>query len=225
MRILAVSDEECPALWDQYRPGRLDGYDLILSAGDLKADYLSFLVTMAHAPLLYVRGNHDEGYTRRPPEGCDDIDGQLVIYRGLRILGLGGCLQYRPDAPLQFTEKQMARRIARLRIALQRAGGVDLVVTHAPPLGWGDGEDLPHRGFESFLKLLDRYRPALWVHGHVHLRGWPLPQRELVCGGTRIVNASERYALELPDRPYAPADRHVLRYVTRHREPDERAFP
>ena len=57
MRILAVSDEECPALWDHYRPGRLDGYDLIVSAGDLKADYLSFLVTMAHAPLLYVRGN------------------------------------------------------------------------------------------------------------------------------------------------------------------------
>ena len=69
MRILTVSDEECPALWDHYAPGRLDGYDLILSAGDLKADYLSFLVTMAHAPLLYVHGNHDEGYSRRPPEG------------------------------------------------------------------------------------------------------------------------------------------------------------
>ena len=120
MRILAVSDEECPALWDYYRPGRLDGYDLILSAGDLKADYLSFLVTMAHAPLLYVHGNHDEGYARRPPEGCDCIDDRLVVYRGWRILGLGGCLQYRPDAPLQFTERQMARRIARLRLALLR---------------------------------------------------------------------------------------------------------
>ena len=224
MRILAVSDEECPALWDHYRPGRLDGYDLILSAGDLKADYLSFLVTMAHAPVLYVHGNHDEGYARRPPEGCDCIDDQLVIYRGLRILGLGGCLQYRPDAPWQFTERQMARRIARLRFALLRAGGVDLVVTHAPPLGLGDGEDLPHRGFLCLKALLDRYHPLYLVHGHVHLRGWPLPARELNYGSTRIVNVSERYDLELPDRAYAPVDRYALRYITRYREPESKTY-
>ncbi len=219
MRILTVSDEECPALWNQYRPGRLDEYDLILSAGDLKADYLSFLVTMAHAPVLYVHGNHDEGYCVHPPEGCDCIDDHLVVYRGLRILGLGGCLQYRPDAPLQFTERQMARRIAKLRFALLRAGGVDVVVTHAPPRGLGDQEDLPHQGFQCFHKLLDRYHPALWVHGHVHLRGWPMPERELVYGPTRIVNASERCALDLPNRPFPPADRYNLRYVTRHRDP------
>ncbi len=225
MRILAVSDEECPALWDQYRSGRLDGYDLILSAGDLKADYLSFLVTMAHAPLLYVHGNHDEGYSRRPPEGCDCIDDQLVIFRGVRILGLGGCLQYRPGAPWQFTERQMARRIAKVRLALFRAGGVDLVVTHAPPQGLGDEEDLPHRGFACLKALVDRYHPQYLVHGHVHLRGWPLPERELIYGSTRIVNASERYVLELPDKPFDPADRNALRYVTRHREPPDTPWP
>ena len=221
MRILTVSDEECPALWDHYQPGKLDGYDLILSAGDLKADYLSFLVTMAHAPLLYVHGNHDEGYSRRPPEGCDCIDDQLVVYRGLRILGLGGCLQYRPDAPWQFTERQMAKRIRKLRLALLRAGGVDIIVTHAPPRGLGDEEDLPHRGFVCFQKLLDRYHPLCLVHGHVHLRGYPLPDREIAYNGTRIVNASERYVLDLPDRPFKPEERYALRWVTRHREPEE----
>ena len=223
MRILTVSDEECPALWDHYAPGKLEGYDLILSAGDLKADYLSFLVTMAHAPLLYVHGNHDEGYSRRPPEGCDCIDDQLVVYRGLRILGLGGCLQYRPDAPWQFTERQMAKRIRKLRLALLRAGGVDIIVTHAPPRGLGDEEDLPHRGFVCFQKLLDRYHPLCLVHGHVHLRGWPLPDRELLYGSTRIVNASERFVLELPDRPFDPAGKYALRYLTRHREPEDQA--
>lgn len=220
MRILAVSDEESPALWEYYRPGRLDGYDLILSAGDLKAAYLSFLVTMAHGPLLYVHGNHDEGYPAHPPEGCDCIDDQLVVYRGLRILGLGGCLQYRPGAPFQFTERQMARRIARLRLALWRAGGVDILVTHAPPMGLGDGEDPAHRGFACFQTLLDRYHPLCLIHGHVHRRGYPLPERELVYGDTRIVNASERYVLEVPDRPFAPAKRNDLQWITRHREED-----
>ena len=196
MRILALSDEECPALWDHYQPGRLDGYDLILSAGDLKADYLSFLVTMAHAPLLYVHGNHDEGYNRRPPEGCDCIDDQLVIYRGLRILGLGGCLQYRPDAPWQFTERQMARRIRKLWWKLRRAGGVDIVVTHAPAKGCGDADDYAHRGFECLLKLMDRWQPKYLVHGHVHMNYKKAP-RILRRGETTIINAYERYILEL----------------------------
>ena len=66
MRILAVSDEEYKGFWDYYRPGKLKDYDLILSSGDLRADYLSFLVTMARCPVLYVHGNHDDGYATRP---------------------------------------------------------------------------------------------------------------------------------------------------------------
>ena len=68
MKILIVSDEECPALWDYYVPGRLSEYDLIISCGDLKAEYLMFLVTMARCPVFYVRGNHDSHYDRTPPE-------------------------------------------------------------------------------------------------------------------------------------------------------------
>ena len=56
MRILALSDEECMSLWDYYTPGKLNEYDLILSCGDLKPAYLSFLVTMGKAPLFYVHG-------------------------------------------------------------------------------------------------------------------------------------------------------------------------
>ena len=102
MKILAVSDEECPALWDHYVPGRLAEYDLILACGDLKASYLTFLVTMSRARLLYIHGNHDGSYESAPPEGCDDIDGRLVVYNGVRILGLGGCLRYHPG-PYQYT--------------------------------------------------------------------------------------------------------------------------
>ena len=96
MKILAISDEECPALWDHYQPGRLREYDLILSCGDLKASYLSFLVTMARCPVLYVHGNHDTLYSKLPPEGCDCIDDHIVTFNGLRILGLGGCRRYHP---------------------------------------------------------------------------------------------------------------------------------
>ena len=167
MKILAISDEECPALWDYYTPGRLDGYDLIISCGDLNAKYLSFLVTMAKCPVLYVHGNHDVNYDQVPPEGCDCIDDHIVVYNGVRILGLGGCRRYHPG-PHQYSENQMKRRIARLSWTLKRKGGVDIVVTHAPPAGLGDDEDPAHWGFQALVDLLDKYQPPILVHGHVH---------------------------------------------------------
>ena len=217
MKILAIADEESPALWDHYMPGRLDGYDLILSCGDLKADYLTFLVTMGHARLLYVQGNHDGSYEVKAPEGCDCIDDQLVVYNGVRILGLGGCLRYH-DGPYQYTEKEMRRRISKLRFALRRAGGVDIVITHAPPRGLGDREDPAHMGFEALRDLIDRWHPSYLLHGHVHLRYDHSLPREQVYGGTRIINASERFVLEIPDVPLKdPKNKGRLIWKTRRK--------
>ncbi len=196
MRILAVADEECPALWDYYTKGRLDDIDLILSCGDLKADYLSFLVTMAHAPVLYVHGNHDTSYASFPPEGCDCIDGKLVVVNGLRILGLGGCRRYHPGEH-QYTEREMRRRIRKLRFQLWRSKGVDIVVTHAPPAGLGDADDPAHRGFESLVMLIDKYQPRYLLHGHVHLRYGTKQFHQR--GATQIINVGQRITLDIPE--------------------------
>lgn len=220
MKILTISDEECPALWDYYAPGKLAEYDLILACGDLNAKYLSFLVTVARCPLLYVPGNHDVNYDQVPPEGCDCIDGHIVTYNGLRILGLGGCRKYHPG-PHQYTEAQMRRRIAKLHWKLRRLGGVDIVVTHAAPEGLGDAEDRAHWGFESLRKLLDKYHPLYLVHGHVHISyGHDIP-RVIDYNGTKVINAYERYVIEIPDRPVKTRQLNQVIYKTRLREPDE----
>ena len=198
MKILCIADEELTIFWDSYVPGRLKEYDLILSSGDLKAAYLSFIVTMARAPLMYVHGNHDTGYAVTEPEGCDSIDGEMVEYRGLRILGLGGCLWYRPGAH-QYSEKEMRKRIWKLRWQIAKYGGVDIVVTHAPPRGVGDGEDRAHQGFESFLELMDTYRPRYLLHGHVHLSYGRDRTREREYHDTKVINVCEKYVLEIPD--------------------------
>ena len=196
MKVLLLADRESPYLWDHYRPGVLKDYELILSAGDLRAEYLSFLVTMGRSPLLYVHGNHDGGYMHDPPEGCDCIEDRLYVYKGLRILGLGGVPDY-SGGPHQYSEMRMRRRIWKLRWKIRRAGGVDIVLAHAPAVGYGDGDDYAHRGFDCFLKLIDRYRPAYFIHGHVHLNyGHGIP-REMERNGTKIINAYERWELEI----------------------------
>ena len=202
MKILLVSDEEDIELWTHYEPGALDGLDLILSAGDLKADYLNFLFARADCPVLYVRGNHDGSYKEHPPEGCYCLDDKAVKVKGLRILGLGGSMRYN-DGPCQYTERQMARRVRRAGRKIRRLGGVDLVLTHAPAKGWGDMDDLTHRGFECFLQLIDKWKPAFFVHGHVH-PGTDVSVRR--CGSTVMINAFGKYLLDteappLTDRP------------------------
>ena len=200
MKLLLLSDKESEYLWDYYRPGRLKDIDLILSCGDLSSKYLSFLVTMAGRPLLYVHGNHDKTYDQHPPEGCDCVEDRLVTVGGLRILGLGGSIRY-SGGPHQYTERQMARRVRRLRYRLWRAGGVDIVLTHSPMLGYGDGEDYAHQGFESLLALVDKYHPQYLINGHVHaIYGCHLP-RVLQRGETTIINAYERYVLDLENPP------------------------
>ncbi len=219
MKILAVSDQECPALWEYYTPGKLKEYDLIISCGDLNSSYLSFLVTMARCPLLYVAGNHDVRYQVKPPEGCNPIDDHFVVYNGIRILGLGGCRKYRPG-PYQYTETQMRQRIRKLKFQLWRNKGVDIVVTHAAPEGLGDAEDPAHWGFAALRSLLDQYHPQYLIHGHVHTNyGHNIP-REIDYNGTRVINAYERYVFEIPDRKVLVKDLDQVIYKTHFRQND-----
>lgn len=201
MKILAIADVESKAFYEHYRPGKLREYDLIIACGDLSVSYLEFLVTMARCPLLYVHGNHDERF-RREPEGCICIDDSFYVYQGIRIVGLGGSYRYR-DGQYMYTERQMRRRIARLRWKIWRHGGFDILVTHAPARGINDFDTLSHRGFDCFVKLLDRYRPRYFLHGHIHRNyGVDIPRRT-VRGETTILNAFEAYTFEYEteDRP------------------------
>ena len=184
-----VADEECRYFWES---------DLILSCGDLNSEYLSFLVTMGRAPLLYVHGNHDTNYENRPPEGCMCIEDVVFRYGDLRILGLGGCRKY-SGGPHQFTEKQMATRIRKLRFKLWRHKGVDIILTHSPVRDYGDDDDLPHRGFECFWALLEKHKPRYLVHGHVHMNYGHDRPRVIRYGETDLVNGYERYVIDLPD--------------------------
>lgn len=195
MKILLVADEPCKALWDYYDGERLKGIDLILSAGDLPPQYLSFLVTFSNCPLLYVHGNHDGVYARKNPDGCIDIDGKVYHYEGIRIFGLGGSMYYN-EGPHQYKEKEMASRVRKARFSLMRSHGFDILLTHAPIRGINDQDDLPHRGFQVFDTLLEKYKPKYMVHGHVHMNYSYNVPRTIVHRDTTVINAYERFLLD-----------------------------
>lgn len=196
MKILFVSDEECEAYWDYFRKEDFAGIDLIISCGDLNASYLSFLATMNSVPVLYVRGNHDDKYEKSPPEGCICIEDTIYEHEGVRFLGLGGSYRYNPGTN-QYTEAEMKKRVRKLWLQLRRSKGFDVLVTHAPAFGVNDENSLSHRGFDTFNKLIEKYKPILFVHGHVHMRyGRKFPREDWI-GDTKVINASERYIVEI----------------------------
>ncbi len=219
VRVLAVSDEVSHAL--QGDLGTLRGARLILACGDLPADYLSYLMDALDVPLVFVPGNHDAdmsgyrvsragltlraGLPARPPwpQGGVNADGRVVDVAGLRVAGLGGCLRYE-RGPHQYTERQQWRRSLALRRRARRrrrrdGRGIDVLITHAPPRGVGDSDDLAHRGFSCYHGLVAALQPATLLHGHVYPHGATAGGGRL--GRTVVRNVVGLHLIDIAARP------------------------
>lgn len=196
MRLLAVSDMEDEALVAQLASRSMPPVDVVISCGDLRPGYLDYVATMANAPLAYVRGNHDTDDRGYGVMGGTALDLRVVRMGGLRIAGLDGSVAYR-EGIVGFSEGEMWRRAIALAIRAKLVGGVDILVTHAPPRGYGDLEDLPHRGFVCFNWLLEFLKPKLMLCGHVHLNYGLIARERIHQTGVKIVNAYSSVVLDV----------------------------
>lgn len=181
MKILAVSDRVLDKLYSGTIRQTYSDIDLMIGCGDLPFYYLDFLTSAIDAPLVYVRGNHDEGpqyavdgRVWRDVRGGVDIHGKVVARKGLILAGLQGSMRYKAHADYMYTEAEMRRVVAQLVPRLlwnrQRLGrALDVLVTHSPPFGIHDRSDLPHTGFKVFLSFLRLFKPRYHLHGHVHI--------------------------------------------------------
>ncbi len=178
---------------------RYSDVDLIVSCGDMPAAYLDYISSVLGKPLLYVRGNHDEMYSVEPPGGID-LHNNYFEYKGISFIGLEGSVQYN-NGPIQYTQQEMRLKVLQLAPRLRynrwrRGYGVDVFVTHSPPKGIHDADDLPHQGFDAFLDFLSWYRPRYMIHGHVHT--WD--RRKVVdtqYKHTRVLNINPYYLLTI----------------------------
>jgi Icc-related predicted phosphoesterase len=199
MQILAVADVIEPRIYNESIKEWLSTVDLLVSCGDLPPHYLDFLMSTLSVPLVHVIGNHcvadhDIMTKRCSPEaypGAYNLDGRVVEFNGLILAGLEGSPLYNMG-PHQYTEQQIAWKLLKLSPALLReklntGRYLDVMVTHAPPRGIHDNQDLAHKGFESLLGFIDRFKPALLLHGHTH-RYDPTLATFTHHGSTDIIN-------------------------------------
>lgn len=220
VRVLAVADEVVPSLCDT--AVRNLEPELVLAAGDLPWDYLESLSSCLNVPVVFVPGNHDpEVLTSRMsrgdlyfedglpvdsprPWGAINADQAVIDVAGLRIAGLGGCVRYN-EGTNQYTQSQYGRRAKKLLRQVRRVPGegVDVLLTHAPPLGLGDEDDRCHVGIEALYAVLESLQPTWHLHGHIHPYGMHKPDRQL--GPTIIRNVIPWQLIDIEPQPAAPA--------------------
>ena len=208
MKVLAISDEVVPQVYDPGIKTRFGDVDLVLGCGDLPPHYLEFVATMLRVPVYYVMGNHDcamddQGEREIRPGGCVDINQTVVEHRGLRVAGLEGCMRYKPG-PHQYTQLEMRYNALALGTRMLwkrpfRRPRLDILITHAPPLGIHDGRDQCHTGFYVFLQIMERYQPRYLLHGHSHIYDRSQPTMTQYQH-TIVVNVYPYRVLEIPTR-------------------------
>ena len=216
MKILCVSDQIDPLVYTNTLKQRYADVSLILSAGDLPMDYLDFIISTLNKTLFFVFGNHHtDDYSHFHKSACDIydvhddydthssgavyIDEKVRYEEGTIIAGLGGSMRYNRGEN-QFTDFQMFIRMFKLIPALVinriiRGRYLDILLTHASPLGIHDKKDRCHRGFKCFLWFMRVFRPKYLVHGHIHL--YDLSElRTTRYYDTMVINAYSHYIID-----------------------------
>jgi len=199
MRIVCISDTH--ALHDRVR---VPEGDLLVHAGDLssrgtEAEIRAFdawLGRLPHPHKVVIAGNHDFAFerdaeARRLITNATYLQDEEVTLGGLRIWGS-------PWQPRFFDWAFNLDRGAPLAVKWAKIpAGIDVLVTHGPPMGTLDrtsGGQLV--GCEALEDALARIRPRLHVFGHIHEAAGRLDR-----DGTIFVNAS---TCDLRYRPVHP---------------------
>ncbi len=195
MRIVCLSDTH-----DLHGDLAVPDGDLLLHAGDATMSgtpqqieaFDDWLARQPHRHKVVIAGNHDWGFQRTPARArsllrhATYLEDSLAEVDGLRIWG----------SPWQPWFYDWAFNLERgPQIAAKWAlipDGIDVLVTHGPPLGILDrtsrGEAV---GCADLLAAIDRVRPRLHVFGHIH-EAYGRLERD-GCLFVNASNCSERY--------------------------------
>jgi len=206
MRALTLSDQVVPFIYSPLVKQHFQDVDLILACGDLYYYYLEYVFNALNVPLFFIRGNHDSvieygsAEQRTDPHGGIDLHCRHYCHQGLLLAGIEGSIRYR-NGPFQYTQSQMWKNVLGLIPGLMinrlRYGRyLDVFISHAPPFGIHDCPDLPHQGVKAFYWLITTFKPAYFIHGHIHLYQ-PNSSGETRVGNTRIINTYGFRRIEL----------------------------
>jgi len=188
MRILVVSDlhgdlNSVERAYKIYRP------NLILCCGDwgdpdqVAESALTTLVDLV--PIYTTFGNHDPLELLARLRNRDDSalllgQGEVFEIEVLRLAAIGGIWAKSHAKPHYVTDADVAAAAARIA----RSGPIDILLTHACPIGLADlAPSGRHGGQRCFLDAFKVISPRLHLCGHLHLA-----QEHILKDGRKVIN-------------------------------------
>ena len=202
MRIIAISDTH-----GLHEALAIPEGDVLVHAGDVTSHgaveelvaFNEFLGRLPHRYKLVIAGNHDWCFEQQP-ELCARLLTNAIYLQDAAITIEGVKFYGSPWQPW-FMDwafnlprgPELARRWARI------PEDTDILITHGPPLGFGDRVGGEERvGCEDLLRRVREVRPKLHLFGHIHEDGGLWAE-----GATTFVNVTSDYCMRAPQ---------VLRY-------------
>jgi Icc-related predicted phosphoesterase len=185
--------------------------DILIHAGDITRrgamdelrDFDAFLAELPHRHKVVIAGNHDWCFQRKPRPAraalkhAIYLEDEAVEIEGLKIYGSPWQPWFLDWAFNLPRGPELGERWAKI------PDDTEILVTHGPPLGFGDRTFRGDRvGCEDLLKRVREVKPSLHIYGHIHEDGGIFEE-----GGVKFVNAttaecaSGPVVIEYPGRP------------------------
>ena len=166
-----------------------NGIDIVITLGDLERHDLLGLTLVGGIPKIGVYGNHCSG-NYMDEIGIVNMHNTTWEYKGLSFGGIQGSVRYKdnPDA-IMFTQEEASGLLADFP-------GVDVFISHCPPRGINDEDELAHQGFEGLRRYIERTPPKVLLHGHTYPSEDSLVTQH---GPTKIEYVYKWRIVDLPD--------------------------
>jgi Icc-related predicted phosphoesterase len=188
MHILVVSDlhgdlDSADRAISRYRP------DLLLSCGDWgdpdEVAQPAMAAFLDVVPIYTTFGNHDPLELLKQLKNQDGssvllAQGVVQEFGGLRLASIGGIWAKSHAKPHYVTDADVAAAAARIA----QSGSVDILLTHACPVGLADlTPSGRHGGQRCFLEAFQSVAPRLHFCGHLHVA-----QERILKDGRKVIN-------------------------------------
>lgn len=189
MRVVLISDTH-----NLHEKLVLPAADVIIHAGDVSGNgtfrevlnFLQWYSELPYANKIFIAGNHDFAFEHKSvpvldlPQGITYLEDSMVTVNGVKVYGS----PYTPEFYNWAFMKKRGPQIKKVWDAIPQ--GVDILVTHGPPLMILDENAKgQHQGCEDLLLSVKQVRPKIHVFGHIH-EAYGIEEQF----GTRFVNAS-----------------------------------
>jgi Icc-related predicted phosphoesterase len=174
MRIVCISDTH-----GYHRELDVPEAEILIHAGDFMIhgraiaeidDFNDWLGSLPHRHKIVVAGNHDLFFESNPKAARAHLSNAVYLeHAGVALEGIHfwGC----PVTPVLPHMAFAVQRGAASRKYWDKIPiGTDVLITHGPPFGILDKENIvaKHMGCEQLSKAVLRIQPRLHVFGHIH---------------------------------------------------------